>query len=78
MGGGEEGPPDAGGVLSVSGGEVAIPRGHGEAIGFADGGVADDFDGDVEVADHAFDDGELLVVFLAEDGEVWEDEVEEF
>jgi len=37
-----------------------------------------DGDGDGEVADHAADDGELLVVFFAEDGVVGLEEVEEF
>ncbi len=32
--------------------------------------MGDDFDGDIEVADHAADDGELLEVLFAEDGGV--------
>ena len=76
--GGEEGAADSGGVGAVLGGELAVAGGEGEAVGLADGGVGNDFDGDVEVADHATDEGELLVVFVSEDGEIGLEDVEEF
>ncbi len=69
---------DGGGVLAVLGGEAAVAGGHGKAVGFADGGVGYDFDGEVEVAHHALDDGELLEVFFAEDGGVAAGEQEKF
>ena len=58
-------------------GEIGVARGDGEAVGFADGGAGDDFNGEIEVGDHASDDNGLLGVFLAEAGEVGLDDVEE-
>lgn len=69
---------DLWGLLALGWGEVAVARAEGEAVGFADGVDADDVDGDVEVFNHAADDGELLVVFFAEDGGGGLDDVEEF
>ena len=63
---------------AVLGGEVGVAGGEGEAVGVADDGGADNLDGEVEVTDHAADDGNLLEVFLAEDGDVGLDDVEEF
>ena len=60
-----------------SGGHVDVAAAHGQSVGLADGGSGDDFDGQVEVGDHAGDDENLLVVFGAEDGEVWLDAVEQ-
>ncbi len=58
-----EGLVEAGGDGALFGGEVGVAAAHGEAVGFTDGGAGDDLDGGVEVFDHLFDDGELLVVF---------------
>jgi len=38
--------------------------------------VTNDFYRDIEVSDHALDEGELLEVFLSKDGEVRADDVE--
>ena len=75
---GEEGAADAGSVGALLGGEAEVARREGEAVVFADGVEAVDFDGHAEVADHASDDGELLVVLLSEDGVVGLEEVDEF
>ena len=39
--------------------------------------MADDFQAEEQIADHAANDGQLLVVFLAEDGGMGTDDVEE-
>lgn len=38
---------------------------------FANRWIGDDLDAEIEIAHHASHDGELLVVLLTEDGEVW-------
>ena len=63
--------------LRSLGREVAVARTKGEAIGFADGGADDEMDGEVEVADHVAQDGDLSGVLLAEVGAVGRDDVEE-
>ena len=65
-----QGAVEDGGLGAVVRGEVAVARGAGQAVGFAGDGRRDDFDREEEVADHAADDGELLGVFFAEDGDV--------
>lgn len=75
--GGEEGAADAGGIGAMGGSELAVAGGEGEAVGFPDGGVADDFDREIEVPDHAADESELLEVLVSEDGGVRADDVEE-
>ncbi len=75
--GGEEGPANSGCVGAVIGGELAVAGGEGQTIGFTNGGVADDFDGDIEIADHAANEGKLLEVLVSEDGEVGLEDVEE-
>ena len=52
------------------GGQVAVARRHGEAIDLTHGWHTDDFDRNVEVFGHAGDDLQLLVVLLAEHGEI--------
>ena len=47
-----------------------IARGHGEAVRLAHRGRTDDLDGQVEVARHGGDDAQLLVILLAEHGDV--------
>jgi len=76
--GGEEGAANSGGVGAVFGGELSVAGGEGESIGFTNGGVADDFDGDIEIAHHAPDEGELLEVLVSEEGDVGLEEIEEF
>lgn len=75
--GGEKGAANAGGIGAVFLSELAVSGGEGEPIGFADGGVADDFDRDIEIAGHSTNEGELLEVLVPEDGEVGLKDVEE-
>ena len=74
--GGEEGAANSGGVGAVFGGKLAIAGGEGEAVGFPNGGMTDDFNGDIEIPNHASNEGELLEVFVTEDGEVRLEDVE--
>ena len=76
--GGEQGTADAGGVGAMDRGELAIARGKGEAVGLTHCGVADDFSLGIEVAHHATNQGKLLKIFFAEDGEVGLKDVQEF
>ena len=46
--------------------EVSIARRHSEAIRFAQDSAAKNFDGDIEVGDHAANNLQLLPVFFAE------------
>ena len=55
---------------ALFGGEVGVARGQGEAVGLAHRRRADDLERQVEVAHHLPDDAELLVVLLAEHGDV--------
>lgn len=73
----EKGAANAGGIGSMPGSELAVSGGEGQAIGFPDGGVSDDFDGDIEIADHAANEGKLLEVLVPEDGELGLKDVEE-
>jgi len=61
----------------LGGREIAVARAHGEAIGLADDGADGDVYGEVEVADHVAEDGDLSSVLLAEVGAVGRDDVEE-
>ena len=54
--------------------ESDVSTAHGESVGFAREGHADDVDVEVEVPDHAPDDAPLLVIFLTEHGDVGLDE----
>ena len=58
-------------------GKIDVARGKGEAVGVALGRHADDLEVEVEVAGHAADDGELLIILLAEQGDVGPDLVEQ-
>ena len=40
---------------------------HREAVIFADGWMGDNFDAQIEIPDHAADDGELLKILFPED-----------
>jgi len=73
-----EGLEEAGSLGALFGGEVGVARTQGQAVGFADGVDGSDLDGEIEVGDHAADDGELLGVFAAEVGDVGLDDVEKF
>lgn len=58
--------------------QINIARTHGEAVGLANDGTGDDFDGKILVADHFSDDGDLGGVFLSEEGDAGLNEMEEF
>src|SRR3546814_14721339 len=64
------------GCASLLRGQVCVARGQSEAIGLANDRDARDLDREVEVANHAADDRELLVVLLAEHREVRQRDVE--
>src|SRR5690606_38843280 len=70
LGEGERGAP-------LGGREVAVAAGQGEPVLLADRGDADDLDVEVQVPHHAADEGELLGVLLAVEGEVGAGEVEQ-
>ena len=57
--------------------EVGIARTHGKAIGLPDRGQPDDLDIHIQILHHPLDGDQLLVVFLAEEGQVRLDDVEE-
>jgi len=69
---------DARSIGAVFWSKVAISGRKGEPVGFADGRVANNFDGHIEVADHAINEGELLEVFFAKNGTVGLEDVEQF
>ena len=57
--------------------QVAVARRQGESVGFAQGRHASDLHRNVEVAHGAGDDPELLIILLAEQGDVGSDLVDE-
>ena len=57
--------------------QVAVPRAHGQPVLLAHDRRADDVDLEVQVADHAADERQLLVILLAEDCDVRVDDHEE-
>jgi hypothetical protein len=57
--------------------ETTVPAGQRETVGFAYRRLGHDLDAQVEIGRHAADDGELLVVLLAEHGEVGPDRREQ-
>lgn len=76
--GGLECAMDSGSIRPVFGEESHIAGGHRQAIVLADRRVRDDVDGEIEVADHPANDGELLNIFFAEYGRIGLEEIEEF
>jgi hypothetical protein len=72
-----EGLREGASVVALGGGEVAVAGAEGEAVGVADGGADDEVEVEVEVADHGAEDGDLGGVFLAEEGAVGGEDVEE-
>ena len=60
-------------MRALLGREIGVARGEREAVGIADGGRADDLERKIEVAHHLPDDAELLIVLLAEHGDVGRD-----
>ena len=58
--------------------QVRVPAGHRQPVEFPHGGADDDFDEEVQVPHHLFDDGDLLGVFLSKVGFLRLDGVEEF
>ena len=73
----EESGTKRGGLGAFFGAHVAIAAAHGEAVRFAHGFDAVKHDIEVEIAHETADDGELLIVFFAEDGVVALHEIEE-
>jgi len=69
---------DARSVGAVFWSKFTISGRKGEPVGFADGRVADNFDRNVQIADHAIDEGELLKIFFSENGTVGLEDVEQF
>ena len=69
---------DARSVGAVFWSKFTISGRKGEPVGFADGRVADNFDRNVQITDHASDEGELLEIFFAENGTVGLEDVEQF
>ena len=69
---------DARSVGAVFWSKFAISGRKGEPVGFADGRVPDNFDWNVQIADHTVDQGELLEIFFAENGTVGLEDVEQF
>ena len=57
--------------------QVRIAARHREPVRLAHGRDTDDLDADIEVAHHPPDQRELLRVFLAEDGDVGADEMQQ-
>ena len=53
-----------------SAGQIGVARAQGEAVGLAHGGRGNDLERQIEVAHHLPDDAELLIVLLAEHGDV--------
>ena len=76
--GGGEGALDAWSVGAVFWSKFTISGRKGEPVGFADGRVADNFDRNVQIADHTINEGELLEVFFAKNGTVGLEDVEQF
>lgn len=76
--GGQEGPANAGGVLPLIVGQADVSGRHGESVRLANRRVVDDFDGDIQVANHAVDERQLLEVLFSKDREIRGDEVEKF
>ena len=74
----DQGLVDSWGIGAVLGGEAGVAGGHGETVGLSDGGVGDDRHLEIEITNHAADDGELLEVFFTEHGGIAPSEVEEF
>jgi len=75
--GGHEGPAKTRGVLTLRGSQSGIPGGEGQAVLFSNGGMTDDFDRDIQVADHSADERKLLEVLVSENSEVRLDQVKE-
>ncbi len=75
--GGHEGAANTRGVLTLLSCQPGIPGGEGKAALFSNSGMADDFDRDIQVADHSSDQGKLLEVLVSENGKVRLDHVEE-
>ena len=57
-----------GAAAALVGAQVDVAARQGQAVGLAHGRAADHVDRERQVRDHAPDDGELLVVLLAEVG----------
>jgi len=73
----EEGTADARRISSLVGLKARVSWGESEPVCCPNGGVADHWDGEIEVPDHAVDESKLLEVFLAKDREIWLEDIEE-
>lgn len=58
-------PLDSWRVFAVLRSQADVSGGKGEAIGFPNRWVAHDFDGDVQIANHPLDEGDLLKVLIS-------------
>ena len=74
---GAQGPAERDRLEPLVGVEVAVAAGEREAVRLALGLGADDLDAEAEVVDHPADQHQLLVVLLAEHGEVRADQPEQ-
>ncbi len=63
--------------MALVGCEVGVARAEGQAVGVSDDGTDFDLGGEAEVADQLLDDERLLVVFLAEEGAVGGDDLQQ-
>ncbi len=73
----EQGTGQREGGAPLGGREVAVAAGQGQTVVLADGGDADDLHAEVQVPDHAADQGELLGVLLAVQGDVGTGQVQQ-
>ncbi len=74
---GAEGAAENERLAAIVRGKIAVAGAHGQAIRLADDGADDQFEIEVEVADHATQDGDLSGILLAEEGFVRGDDVEQ-
>lgn len=70
--------PDPRSIGSLGIGEPGVAGGEGQSVLLTNGGMTDDADGEIEIADHAPDDGELLEIFFSEDRKFGLKDIEEF
>lgn len=65
---GRESAADPRGVLAFFRGETNITGREGQAIGLTDSRVSGDFDGNIQIPNHALDEGDLLEVLVSKNG----------
>ena len=62
---------------AIIGGEVDVARRHGEPVGVAQRRTADDARSNIEIARQSADDEKLLIILLAEQGDIGLDLIEQ-